>query len=239
MTQQPLRAATAAYCDALRTSIAEYDAEAARLQHWVQEFLHIPPPPAVTAGRLQFLAELATLLDVRTAEPAALMLALHDVERKNILAEAKLAEREAELRHWEAALLPAVFSERERTQRLCEHLRAQTQQRALDSSTAEGQLALYLTKQAEYRERLAELDNQMHASGAGPPPGCSHDEILALYNQVEEIEKRLRPKRARLRGFLDLPPEPRLAQRKLEERLRELEGLRRRFSDRVETLGMR
>ncbi|KAJ3152658.1 hypothetical protein HDU86_005531 [Geranomyces michiganensis] len=176
------------------------------------------------AASLAVLADLALELRLGTADavadPAVYQMAMSALVMDGIAADIELAEQEELARETEAHYARIDVQCRRADAILASLTDGEELQRQRTREWARNAHML-AEKGQEYADRLHSVESRIDPALPTYTPAT----LLALADEVDGMQADLANKRALLKGFADLPPDPLLANLKLSQRKTELKGL--------------
>ncbi|KAJ3164025.1 hypothetical protein HDU88_005678 [Geranomyces variabilis] len=202
-----------------------YDHDAKRIQRTLS---HIGITPASLsrngAANLSLLADLALelRLDTNTAarDSATYQVAMSSLVMEGIAADAELAEQE-ELAREVDAHYARISVQRRRADAILASLTDGEELQRQRTREWTRNARMLEEKGEEYADRLQSVEERIDPSLSSYAP----ETLLDLAEKVDAMQTDLANKRAVLKGFADLPPDPVLANLKLAQRKMELRGL--------------
>lgn len=176
------------------------------------------------SSSLAVLSSSSVILGTPDASLASLSVAVTDLD-------SRLAKEESTHAYLQNALEAVSTASKESNNRLQELLAVQLELKSCSSEAAEHSLEQAERRSRQYAEAIRILKADLH--DAGVTESIYHGRLVRDSEQVKALHERLRPLRARLAGFFQLPPDPRLARAELQAARARLEDVERRLQDSI------
>ncbi|XP_006889283.1 PREDICTED: HAUS augmin-like complex subunit 1-like [Elephantulus edwardii] len=221
----------------LKQKASEYESEAKHLQDLLMESVSFSPAKLSSAGSryLNALVEIAVVLETKDTSLTSFIPAVNDLTNNLFRIKSKNEEINSELSKLEKNLTGTLMLEKclqEDLKKAEQHLsreKAKTDQRLQNMNFLKA-------KSEEFRCGIKASEEQLSARGMDA--SLSHQSLVALSEKLEELKRQTIPLKKKLGSYLDLMPNPSLAQVKIEEAKRELETVEAELTQRVEMMGL-
>ncbi|XP_028277785.1 HAUS augmin-like complex subunit 1 [Parambassis ranga] len=215
---------TTVLIDDLKQKASEYQADGAHLQDVLLHSvgLSCATLSKPTADYLSALVDNAMVLGVRDSSLGSFMPALNNLTSELLEAEKSKRKFERELR----ALRKKIGATLVVRGNLEEDIRKTVRNQAVESAKAEERLLnmdFVTAKVKELSNRRERLEAQL--ASRNMDKSITHQAIAQLSEEVNALKKEIIPLKAKLKPYMDLSPNPSLAQLKIEEAKRELAAL--------------
>ncbi|XP_047463188.1 HAUS augmin-like complex subunit 1 [Mugil cephalus] len=215
---------TALLIDDLKQKASEYEAEGAHLQDVLLHSvgLSCASLSKPTADYLSALVDNAMVLGVRDTSLGSFMPAVNDLTSELLEAEKSSRRLEKELR----ALRKRIGATLVLRSNLQEDINKTAKLQAVEHAKAEERLL----NMDFVTAKVKELSNRRERSEAqlasrNMDKSITHQAIVQLSEEVSALKKEIMPLKKKLEPYMDLSPNPSLAQVKIEEAKRELAAL--------------
>ncbi|EDL84703.1 coiled-coil domain containing 5, isoform CRA_a [Rattus norvegicus] len=219
----------------LRQKASEYESEAKRLEDFLMESVNFSPANLSNTGSrfLNALVDSAIALEIKDTSLASFIPAVNDLTSDLFRTKSKSEEIKLELGKLEKNLTATLVLEkclREDLKKADVHLSA-------ERAKAEGRLQnmdFLKAKAAEFRFGIRAAEEQL--SSRGMDASLSHRSLVALSDKLSELKQQTIPLKKKLESYLDLMPNPSLAQVKIEEAKRELDAIEAELTKKVDMM---
>uniref|UniRef100_A0A8B9NWH9 HAUS augmin like complex subunit 1 n=1 Tax=Apteryx owenii TaxID=8824 RepID=A0A8B9NWH9_APTOW len=207
--------------DDMKQKAAEYEAEANYLQDLLTESLDfsLTNLSSEGTGYLNELVNSAMTLETKDTSLASFISAINDLTWDLYDTESKNREMELELISIKKKLTAALVLEK----RLQEDLKKTEEHLEVEKAKAESRsqnLKFLKDKSEDFKIRIKAAEEQLSATGLDQ--SLTHQSLVNLSEKLAELEQEIVPLKTKLESYLDLTPNPSLAQVKIEEAKREL-----------------
>ncbi|XP_030048755.1 HAUS augmin-like complex subunit 1 [Microcaecilia unicolor] len=168
---------------------------------------------------LNELVDSTLVLDVKDTSLASYIPAVIDLTSELLVLESKNQEMELELTNLRKKLTAALVLEKT----LQEDLRKAEEQWTVERTKLDSRMQnmeFLKAKSEELTVRIKAAEEQLSATGMDP--SLSHQSLVALSEKRTKLKEEAVPLKKKLESYLDLSPNPSLAQVKIEEAKREL-----------------
>ncbi|XP_067172179.1 HAUS augmin-like complex subunit 1 isoform X1 [Apteryx mantelli] len=221
--------------DDMKQKAAEYEAEANYLQDLLTESLDfsLTSLSSEGTGYLNELVNSAMTLETKDTSLASFISAINDLTWDLYDTESKNREMELELISIKKKLTAALVLEK----RLQEDLKKTEEHLEVEKAKAESRsqnLKFLKDKSEDFKIRIKAAEEQLSATGLDQ--SLTHQSLVNLSEKLAELEQEIVPLKTKLESYLDLTPNPSLAQVKIEEAKRELDALEAEFSSQLDML---
>uniref|UniRef100_A0A8B9P0B4 HAUS augmin like complex subunit 1 n=1 Tax=Apteryx owenii TaxID=8824 RepID=A0A8B9P0B4_APTOW len=221
--------------DDMKQKAAEYEAEANYLQDLLTESLDfsLTNLSSEGTGYLNELVNSAMTLETKDTSLASFISAINDLTWDLYDTESKNREMELELISIKKKLTAALVLEK----RLQEDLKKTEEHLEVEKAKAESRsqnLKFLKDKSEDFKIRIKAAEEQLSATGLDQ--SLTHQSLVNLSEKLAELEQEIVPLKTKLESYLDLTPNPSLAQVKIEEAKRELDALEAEFSSQLDML---
>lgn len=215
-----------------RQKAAEYESEAKHLQDLLLESVNLSPASLSSSGSryLHTLVDSAMALETKDTSLASFIPAVNDLTSKLYDTKYKNEEIQFELTKLEKNLTATLVLEK------C--LREDLKKAELHLSTERAKVDHRLqnmdflkAKSEEFRSGIRSAEEQLAARGMDS--SLSHQSLVALSEKLAELRQQTIPLKKKLESYLDLMPNPSLAQVKIEEAKRELDSIEAELTQKV------
>ncbi|XP_067172180.1 HAUS augmin-like complex subunit 1 isoform X2 [Apteryx mantelli] len=219
----------------MKQKAAEYEAEANYLQDLLTESLDfsLTSLSSEGTGYLNELVNSAMTLETKDTSLASFISAINDLTWDLYDTESKNREMELELISIKKKLTAALVLEK----RLQEDLKKTEEHLEVEKAKAESRsqnLKFLKDKSEDFKIRIKAAEEQLSATGLDQ--SLTHQSLVNLSEKLAELEQEIVPLKTKLESYLDLTPNPSLAQVKIEEAKRELDALEAEFSSQLDML---
>ncbi|GAB1301883.1 HAUS augmin-like complex subunit 1 [Apodemus speciosus] len=215
----------------LKQKASEYESEARRLEDFLVESVNFSPANLSNTGSrfLSALVDSAVALEIKDTSLAR----VNDLTSDLFRTKSKSEEIKLELEKLEKNLTATLLLEkclREDLQKAELHLSAE---RAKVDSRLQN-MDFLKAKAAEFRFGIKAAEE--HLSARGMDASLSHRSLVALSEKLSELKQQTIPLKKKLESYLDLMPNPSLAQVKIEEAKRELDAIEAELTKKVDMM---
>lgn len=216
----------------LKQKAGEYESEAKHLQDLLMESVSLSPACLSSTGSryLNALVDSAMALEVKDTSLTSFIPAVNDFTSKLFSTKCKNEEIKLELTKLEKNLTATLVLEK------C--LREDLKKAELHLSTEKAKADHHLqnmdflkAKSEEFRSGIKAAEEQLSARGMDS--SLSHQSLVALSEKLTELKQQTIPLKKKLESYLDLMPNPSLAQVKIEEAKRELDSIEAELTKKV------
>ncbi|XP_045706069.1 HAUS augmin-like complex subunit 1 isoform X1 [Phyllostomus hastatus] len=214
---------------------SEYESEAKRLQDLLMESVNFSPANlSSTASRyLNALVDSAVALETKDTSLTSFLPAVNDLTSDLFRTKSKNEEIKLELTKVEKNLTASLVLEK----RLREDLKKAELHLSAERAKADHRLQnrdFLKAKSEEFRFGIKAAEEKLLARGMDA--SLSHQSLVALSERLEELKQQTIPLKKKLESYLDLMPNPSLAQVKIEEAKRELDTIEAELTKRVDMM---
>ncbi|XP_036273997.1 HAUS augmin-like complex subunit 1 isoform X3 [Pipistrellus kuhlii] len=219
----------------LKQKASEYESEAKHLQDLLMESVNFSPASLSSIGSryLNALVDSAVALEVKDTSVSSFLSAVNDLTSDLFRTKSKNEELKLELSKLEKKLTASLVLEK------C--LREDLKKTELQLSTERAKVNHRLqnmdflkAKSEESRFGIRALEEKLAARGM--EASLSHQSLVELSEKLEELKQQTIPLKKKLESYLDLMPDPSLAQVKIEEAKRELATIEAELTKEVEMM---
>ncbi|XP_078291403.1 HAUS augmin-like complex subunit 1 isoform X1 [Panthera onca] len=219
----------------LKQKASEYESEAKHLQDLLMESVNFSPANLSGAGSryLNALVDSAVALETKDSSLASFIPAVNDLTSDLFRTKSKNEEIKLELAKLEKNLTATLVLEK------C--LREDLKKAELHLSTERAKVDHRLqnmdflkAKSEEFRFGIRAAEEQL--STRGMDASLSHQSLVALSEKLAELKRQTIPLKKKLESYLDLMPNPSLAQVKVEEAKRELDTIEAELTKKVDMM---
>uniref|UniRef100_A0A8C3WLM5 HAUS augmin like complex subunit 1 n=1 Tax=Catagonus wagneri TaxID=51154 RepID=A0A8C3WLM5_9CETA len=216
----------------LKQKAREYESEAKHLQDLLMESVNFSPADLSSTGFkcLSALVDSALALETKDTSLASFIPAVNDLTSDLFRTKSKNEEIKLELAKLEKNLTAALELEK--------HLQEDLKKAELHLSTDRARVDNRLqnmdflkAKSEELRSGIRAAEEQLSARGMDD--SLSHQSLVALSEKLAELKQQTMPLKKKLESYLDLMPNPSLAQVKIEEAKRELDIIEAELTEKV------
>lgn len=208
----------------LKQKAAEYGTEGSYLQELLLEGVGLSSSSLskTASSYLNALEGSAMALNTKDTSLASYVPAMNDLTADILATEKKNQEMDHELTVLRKKLTSALVLRKS----LQEDLSKTEENQAVEKARAENRLQnmdFFKAKSEDLKFRIKAAENQLSASRM--EPSLSHQALLDLSEKLAKLKQETIPMKKKLESFLDLTPNPSLAQVKIEEAKRELAAI--------------
>ncbi|XP_049757038.1 HAUS augmin-like complex subunit 1 [Elephas maximus indicus] len=219
----------------LKQKASEYESEAKHLQDLLMESVNFSPANLSSAGSryLNALVDIALVLETKDTSLTSFIPAVNDLTSDLFRTKSKNEEIKLELTKLENNLTGTLVLEK----RLQEDLKKAEQHLSTERARVNHRLQnmdFLKAKSEEFRFRIKAAEEQLSARGMDV--SLSHQSLVALSEKLAELKRQTIPLKKKLESYLDLMPNPSLAQVKIEEAKRELDTIEAELTQKVEMM---
>ncbi|XP_010581276.1 PREDICTED: HAUS augmin-like complex subunit 1 isoform X2 [Haliaeetus leucocephalus] len=213
----------------MKQKATEYEAEANYLEGLLAESLGLSLSSLSSKGTsyLSVLVDSAMTLETKDTSLASFFSAINDMTSELYATESKNREMELELSNLRKKLTAAVMLEKQ----LEEDLKKAEELLEVEKAKADSRsqnLKFLKNKSEDLKIRIKAAEEQLAATGLDQ--SLTHESLMSLSEKLAGLQEEIVPLKKKLESYLDLTPNPSLAQVKIEEVKRELVGLLRLVS---------
>ncbi|XP_037662123.1 HAUS augmin-like complex subunit 1 isoform X1 [Choloepus didactylus] len=221
----------------LKQKASEYESEAKHLQDLLMESVNFSPASlSSTSSRyLNALVDSAMTLETKDTSLASFIPAVNDLTSDLFHTKSKNEEIKLELTKLEKNLTATLVLEkclREDVKKAELHLF--TERAKVDSRLQN--MDFLKAKSEEFRFGIKTAEEQLSARGMDA--SLSHQSLVALSEKLAELKRQTIPLKKKLESYLDLMPNPSLAQVKIEEAKRELDAIEAELTKKMDMMGL-
>ncbi|XP_023399599.1 HAUS augmin-like complex subunit 1 isoform X2 [Loxodonta africana] len=208
---------------------------AKHLQDLLMESVNFSPANLSSAGSryLNALVDIALVLETKDTSLTSFIPAVNDLTSDLFHTKSKNEEIKLELTKLENNLTGTLVLEK----RLQEDLKKAEQHLSTERARVNHRLQnmdFLKAKSEEFRFRIKAAEEQLSARGMDV--SLSHQSLVALSEKLAELKRQTIPLKKKLESYLDLMPNPSLAQVKIEEAKRELDTIEAELTQKVEMM---
>ncbi|KAK6492967.1 HAUS augmin-like complex subunit 1 [Huso huso] len=208
----------------LKQKAAEYGTEGSYLQELLLEGVGLSSSSLskTASSYLNALEGSAMTLNTKDTSLASYVPAMNDLTADILATEKKNQEMDHELTILRKKLTSALVLRKS----LQEDLSKTEENQVVEKARAENRLQnmdFFKAKSEDLKFRIKAAENQLSASRM--EPSLSHQALLDLSEKLAKLKQETIPMKKKLESFLDLTPNPSLAQVKIEEAKRELAAI--------------
>ncbi|KAK1176081.1 hypothetical protein AOXY_G887 [Acipenser oxyrinchus oxyrinchus] len=208
----------------LEQKAAEYGTEGSYLQELLLEGVGLSSSSLskTASSYLNALEGSAMALNTKDTSLASYVAAMNDLTAEILATEKKNQEMDHKLTVLRKKLTSALVLRKS----LQEDLSKTEENQAVEKARAENRLQnmdFFKAKSEDLKFRIKAAENQLSASRM--EPSLSHQALLDLSEKLAKLKQETIPMKKKLESFLDLTPNPSLAQVKIEEAKRELAAI--------------
>ncbi|XP_003474114.1 HAUS augmin-like complex subunit 1 [Cavia porcellus] len=219
----------------LKQKAHEYESEAKHLQDLLMESVSFSPANLSSIGSryLNALVDSAVALETKDTSLASFIPAVNDLTSDLFRTKSKNEELQLQLGKLEKNLTATLVLEkclREDLQKAELHLSAE---RAKVDNRLQN-MDFLKAKAEEFRFGIRAAEEQLAARGMDI--SLSHQSLVALSEKLAELKRKTIPLKKKLESYLDLMPNPSLAQVKIEEAKRELDTIEAELTKKVDMM---
>ncbi|XP_007942034.1 HAUS augmin-like complex subunit 1 [Orycteropus afer afer] len=219
----------------LKQKASEYESEAKRLHDLLMDSVNFSPTSLSSAGSryLNALVDIAVVLETKDTSLTSFIPAVNDLTSDLSRTKYKNEEIELELTKLGKNLTATLVLEK----RLQEDLKKAEHHLSIEKAKVDSRLQnmdFLKAKSEEFRLGIKASEEQLSARGMDV--SLSHQSLVALSEKLEELKRQTKPLKKKLESYLDLMPNPSLAQVKIEEAKRELDIIEAELTQKVEMM---
>ncbi|XP_004380974.1 HAUS augmin-like complex subunit 1 [Trichechus manatus latirostris] len=219
----------------LKQKASEYESEAKHLQDLLMESVNFSPASLSSTGSryLNALVDIAVVLETKDTSLTSFIPAVNDLTSDLFHTKSKNEEIKLELTKLENNLTGTLVLEK----CLQEDLKKAEQHLSTERARVDHRLQnmdFLKAKSEEFRSGIKAAEEQLSARGMDA--SLSHQSLVALSEKLAELKRQTRPLKKKLESYLDLMPNPSLAQVKIEEAKRELDTIEAELTQKVEMM---
>ncbi|KAM8949516.1 HAUS augmin-like complex subunit 1 [Lycaon pictus] len=219
----------------LKQKASEYESEAKHLQNLLMESVNFSPANLSNTGSryLNALVDSAVALETKDTSLASFIPAVNDLTSDLFCTKSKNEEIKLELEKLEKNLTATLVLEkclREDLKKAELHL--STERAKVDNRLQN--MDFLKAKSEEFRFGIRTAEEQLSARGMDA--SLSHQSLVALSEKLAELKQQTIPLKKKLESYLDLMPNPSLAQVKIEEAKRELDTIEAELTKKVDMM---
>ncbi|MBN3282318.1 HAUS1 protein, partial [Polyodon spathula] len=208
----------------LEQKAAEYGTEGSYLEELLLEGVGLSSSSLskTASSYLNALEGSAMSLNTKDTSLASFVAAMNDLTAEILATEKKNQEMDHELTILRKKLTSALVLRKS----LQEDLSKTEENQVVEKARAENRLQnmdFFKAKSEDLKFRIKAAENQLSASRM--EPSLSHQALLDLSEKLAKLKQETIPMKKKLESFLDLTPNPSLAQVKIEEAKRELAAI--------------
>ncbi|XP_049651935.1 HAUS augmin-like complex subunit 1 isoform X1 [Accipiter gentilis] len=219
----------------MKQKATEYEAEANYLEGLLAESLGLSLSSLSSEGTsyLSVLVDSAMTLETKDTSLASFFSAINDMTSELYATESKNREMELELSNLRKKITAAVMLEKQ----LEEDLKKAEELLEVEKAKADSRsqnLKFLKNKSEDLKIRIKAAEEQLAATGLDQ--SLTHESLVSLSEKLAGLQEEIVPLKKKLESYLDLTPNPSLAQVKIEEVKRELNALEAEFSKQIDML---
>uniref|UniRef100_A0A2I2YSL5 HAUS augmin like complex subunit 1 n=1 Tax=Gorilla gorilla gorilla TaxID=9595 RepID=A0A2I2YSL5_GORGO len=219
----------------LKQKASEYKSEAKYLQDLLMESVNFSPANLSSTGSryLNALVDSAVALETKDTSLASFIPAVNDLTSDLFRTKSKSEEIKIELEKLEKNLTATLVLEKclqEDVKKAELHL---STERAKADNRRQN-MDFLKAKSEEFRFGIKAAEEQLSARGMDA--SLSHQSLVALSEKLARLKQQTIPLKKKLESYLDLMPNPSLAQVKIEEAKRELDSIEAELTRRVDMM---
>ncbi|XP_055994204.1 HAUS augmin-like complex subunit 1 isoform X2 [Sorex fumeus] len=216
----------------LKQKAGEYESEAQHLQDFLMESVSLSPACLSSTGSryLNALVDSAMTLEAKDTSLTSFIPAVNDLTSKLFGTKCKNEEIKLELTKLEKNLTATLVLEK----CLREDLKKAELHLSTERAKADNRLQnmdFLKAKSEEFRSGIRTTEEELSARGMDS--SLSHQSLVALSEKLAELKQQMIPLKKKLESYLDLMPNPSLAQVKIEEAKRELDSIEAELTKKV------
>ncbi|KAM5220901.1 HAUS augmin-like complex subunit 1 isoform 1-T2 [Hipposideros larvatus] len=219
----------------LKQKSSEYESEAKHLQDLLMESVNFSPASLSSIGSryLNTLVDSAVALETKDTSLASFIPAVNDLTSDLFRTKSKNEEIKLELAKLEKNLTATLVLEKCLQEDLKKaELHLCTERARVDNRLQN--MDFLKAKSEEFRFGIKAAEEKLSARGMDA--SLSHQSLVALSEKLAELKRQTTPLKKKLESYLDLMPNPSLAQVKIEEAKRELDTIEAELSRKVDML---
>ncbi|XP_049757039.1 HAUS augmin-like complex subunit 1 [Elephas maximus indicus] len=219
----------------LKQKASEYESEAKHLQDLLMESVDFSPASLSSTGSryLNALVDIAVVLETKDTSLTSFIPAVNDLTSDLFRTKYKNEEIELELAKLGKNLTATLVLEKH----LQEDLKKAEQHLSTERARVDHRLQnmdFLKAKSEEFRFGIKATEEQLLARGMDA--SLSHQSLVTLSEKLAELKQQTKPLKKKLESYLDLMPNPSLAQVKIEEARRELDAIEAELTQKVELM---
>ncbi|XP_023063382.1 HAUS augmin-like complex subunit 1 isoform X2 [Piliocolobus tephrosceles] len=210
----------------LKQKASEYESEAKYLQDLLMESVNFSPANLSSTGSryLNALVDSSVALETKDTSLASFIPAVNDLTSNLFRTKSKSEEIKIELEKLEKHLTATDVKKAE-LHLSVERAKVDNRRQNVDFLKA---------KSEEFRFGIKAAEEQLSARGMDA--SLSHQSLVALSEKLARLKQQTIPLKKKLESYLDLMPNPSLAQVKIEEAKRELDSIEAELTRRVDMM---
>uniref|UniRef100_G3UJW6 HAUS augmin like complex subunit 1 n=1 Tax=Loxodonta africana TaxID=9785 RepID=G3UJW6_LOXAF len=210
----------------LKQKASEYESEAKHLQDLLMESVDFSPASLSSTGSryLNALVDIAVVLETKDTSLTSFIPAVNDLTSDLFRTKYKNEEIELELAKLGKNLTATLVLEKH----LQEDLKKAEQHLSTERARVDHRLQnmdFLKAKSEEFRFGIKATESQLYVIGLLSPPSRYSSVSMFYPQKLAELKQQTKPLKKKLESYLDLMPNPSLAQVKIEEARRELESV--------------
>uniref|UniRef100_A0A8C0AGJ0 HAUS augmin like complex subunit 1 n=1 Tax=Bos mutus grunniens TaxID=30521 RepID=A0A8C0AGJ0_BOSMU len=215
----------------LKQKAKEYESEAKHLQDLLMESVNFSPASLSSTGSryLNALVDSAVVLETKDTSLASFIPAVNDLTSDLFRTKSKNEEIKLELAKLEKNLTATLVLEK----CLQEDLKKAELHLCTERARVDSRLQNMDFLKAKSEEFRSGIRTEEQLSARGMDASLSHQSLVALSEKLAELKRQTMPLKKKLESYLDLMPNPSLAQVKIEEAKRELDTIEAELTKRV------
>ncbi|KAM6148886.1 HAUS augmin-like complex subunit 1 [Erethizon dorsatum] len=219
----------------LKQKANEYESEAKHLQDLLMESVSFSPASLSSTGSryLSALVDSAVALETKDTSLASFIPAVNDLTSDLFHTKSKNEELQLQLGKLERNLTATLVLEK----CLQEDLKKAELHLSAERAKVDNRLQnmdFLKAKAEEFRFGIRAAEEQLSARGMDA--SLSHQSLVALSEKLAELKRKTIPLKKKLESYLDLMPNPSLAQVKIEEAKRELDTIEAELTKKVDMM---
>uniref|UniRef100_A0A8C6W286 HAUS augmin-like complex, subunit 1 n=2 Tax=Nannospalax galili TaxID=1026970 RepID=A0A8C6W286_NANGA len=219
----------------LKQKAGEYESEAKHLQDLLMESVNFSPANLSNMGSrfLTALVDSAVTLETKDTSLTSFLPAMNDLTSDLFRTKSKSEEIKLELEKFEKNLTATLVLEKCLREDLKKaELRLSAERAKVDNRLQN--MDFLKAKSEEFRFGIKAAEEQLSARGMDA--SLSHQSLVALSDKLAELKQQTIPLKKKLESYLDLMPNPSLAQVKIEEAKRELDAIEAELTKKVDMM---
>ncbi|XP_060029801.1 HAUS augmin-like complex subunit 1 isoform X4 [Erinaceus europaeus] len=219
----------------LRQKAGEYEAEAKQLQDFLMESVSLSPANLSSTGSkfLSALVDSAVALETKDTSLASFIPAVNDLTSDLFCTKSKNEEIKLELAKLEKNLTATLVLEKCLQDDLKKAELHLSRERAKVDSRLQN-MGFLQAKSGELRLAIKAAEEQLPSRGMDA--SLSHQSLVALSEKLADLKEQTIPLKKKLESYLDLMPNPSLAQVKIEEAKRELDFIEAELTKKIDMM---
>ncbi|TRY63898.1 hypothetical protein TCAL_07263 [Tigriopus californicus] len=218
--------------DLVRRQKEEYKAEAEKLEK-VVALVDSPGLNSQSQTLVDILAQVADLLDCDDPSPNELSLLLYELKAKVSKIPVQMYRKQNKLKDLQAKNVRAL-KDLSQTQVKLGTIEKEMKKNKVNTQQSEKKMEFLKEKQVEYAKTVAKYESVLHKNGYRPE--LEHEALMAMKEQMDDLQNTLKPLKAKLESYQALPPNVELAKAKVAEAQAQLLELTHQLTHEISTL---